>query len=238
MPFSVFLTWIITHLFAFICGLWLYLRYRKNKNERVGYFAKYLLFGTIGMWILVITIYYTKFMPPYGPWGFLIGAATKTIGLIFLIRLLFSFIWPKMEKAAMFSAILVTIVFVGFGIKMVLTGTAVPLSIRWIAMVFFSAMIAFPSLWMIIQALKSAERAIKLRGLLIGIGLFLFGVSVSGCGAAALVPPFFQNMIVALATLVFFLGILYTCKKEKPEVILPPVQAQFASAVGEPKVQW
>jgi len=227
------LIWGLAAITVFYCGTRVYQAYQKTKNRSVGDFAKYLLIGGAGVIIPVASFFIGGL-----PWlsvGFVIGVFVKIIGVAYLVRLILGFIYPKFEKIVFFALLFINFSILGVNLKYIAnpypglnpeTGAfpiSLPVTTGLLVLIIMLPAFVLPAIIFIRKALKSTDRIVRLRGLLIGLAILFFVVSVSTCGIVTrVVPLFFNNLFVALAALLIFIGITRLNQIEKPEAILPP----------------
>ena len=227
------LIWGLSAITVFYCGIRVYRAYQKTKNRSVGDFAKYLLIGGAGVIIPVASFFIGG--PSWLSVGFVMGVFTKIIGVAFLIRLILNFIAPKFEKIVFYFVIVANFLILGVNIKYMtvaypgfntLTGVFpinLPVGLGLLVLVILLPAFIIPAIVFIKKALGSVDKVVRLRGLLIGLAMLFFLVSISTCGIVTrVVPLFFNNLLVSLATLLIFIGITRVNNIEKPEAMLPP----------------
>lgn len=232
-PFLIGISWGLTALLVVYAGMRVYQSFRETGNRSVGDFARYLLIAGVGMLIPIIA--YLGGGLEWLRLGFVAGVFVKLIGLAFLIRLVLSFIWPRFEKLGFYMMLAADVIvlpinylyaevnYVGFNPQTGAFPINLPVTVGLLGFVFLLPALIIPGIFFLSKGLKSADKTVKLRGSLIGLGLLLFVVSVSTCGIVTrVIPLFFNNALVALAGFLLMAGITFVVQKEKPERILPP----------------
>jgi hypothetical protein len=228
-----FYIWIFVTIVFLFSGIKIYLSYQETKNRSVGDFAKYLIFAGLGVLVPVMSYFIGGEILLKA--GFVAGVFLKIIGAAFLNRLVMSFFYPKYGKITFYGLLAVNflvlfvnaayakVAYPGFNPQTGSFSWTPPAIVGIMLLLVLLPVFMIPTVLFIKKALSSSDKTVKLRGILVGLGLLFFGVSVSTCGMMTrIVPLFFKNSLVALSALLIFVSIAYVIRKEKMEKILPP----------------
>ena len=232
-PALIGISWGLAALMVVYCGARVYQSFQKTKNRSVGDFARYLLIAGVGMLIPIVS--YLLGGVDWLRIGFGIGVFVKLIGLAFLVRLVLSYIWPKLEKIGFYLLLVfnfgvlplnltyATVNFPGLNPQTGQFPINLPVGVGLVSFLFLLPALIIPGIVFVKKGLQSEDKSVRLRGTLIGLGLILFVISIATCGIVTrVIPLFFNNVLVALSGLIVMLGINSAFRKEKPEKIFPP----------------
>lgn len=229
ISFSVYITLMIACALWILGGIVIWPNYKRSGNSTVSDFAQMLIWSGAGAMIMDIDAYNLQHVLPVGwfKFVFVLGGFIKTVGLVYMIRLLFNLI-GKYQKVTWWITIFVLIttflmkftnVF-GFILKG-RSGIIFPnLAVGYYAMAWFGPAVVIPSLWVLIKSLSSPERRVKIRGTLVGLAFLMYFANLQACGAGGIVKPFSFTMPSTIGAIIVMLALIYVSKRERIEEAL------------------
>jgi len=219
--------WEIGGLVIFIFGIKTWLAYKKNaENKLVNYFGKFNIFTGLGFAIAA----------PLGPVitsSFFLAAGTISslfilfVAAAYLTRISFTFLFPNLEKKVFWLIIfldilLLTVLIKNFSYYTFIQDPRTRVSfvnypaVAEVLMIIICAIALFvPGLIFIFKGLKSSDKKITTRAVLLGLGMIFFGIGgatnslVSAISSLASVSA----ISLTLGFLFALIGMFYTIEK-------------------------
>jgi len=241
--------WGIDAILALVCGVRIYQGYKRTNDKMVGDYAKFFIFFGTGFVVATIAdpiiedLFFVKLL-------ITISLAAIFLGMAYLAKLAVALIYPRLEWKVFWLAILANIATVFANVKYYLlspyqspfldpkTGIFVvnfPVVVSFLLTLAIVGLMIVPGIIFIRKALRSEDKTVKTRGMLLGLGIILFAVGAMACGAGKTVLPMqISHLFIAGGYLPFLVGLFYVVEKKIPEAI-PTVEVFSAAA---PKIKW